>query len=210
MNLQSKVCALVLAGASAGAFACTGVEDPNLLVSKLSATSTSINFSERGNPFVATLGTIKNASVACVRNIVVEVKYQDSAGKQVDVVTQTLEDVVVGPGQEVAFRARDVADKPKEAYVTSTVRVISAEPKYTAEPKQKNPLWLDVFVSWAPMLVLIAAYLISMRKFIGKNSPQLQALQRQVTLLERQVEVLDRLAVATEKRVAGNVTEPRS
>jgi hypothetical protein len=56
---------------------------------------------------------MKNATKACIEDIVVEVTYFDSQNKQVDVVTKTLYDVVIPPSQELTFRVWDVADKLK-------------------------------------------------------------------------------------------------
>jgi ATP-dependent Zn protease len=133
-----------------------------------------------------------------------EVKYFDADKKLIDVVTQPLYGVVVPPSQEVAFRVRDAADKPKTSYVSNSVRVVSAEQRapqrqqsserapQRQQSSQSSFSWSELLISSAPLLLLIGVMLFSIRSM---NSP----LIRNVELMEKQNALLERLAVAAEK-----------
>jgi ATP-dependent Zn protease len=183
------------------AVACTGNSNIEVSTSKITVSDTSISYAQNEDRrIITTFGVIKNATETCVADIVVEVTYFDSQNKLVDVITAPLYDIVIAPSQEVAFRVRDVADKPKESYTSSTVRVISAEPRISKQSSEKEGFsWLQLFFSFVPMLLLIGIWLLVMRKYHGNKSPQQRTLEAQLTTLTRQVEVLERLATATEK-----------
>jgi hypothetical protein len=172
---------------------------------KVSVTDTSISSSRNGNALVVTtIGTIRNSSEALLEDIVMEVKYFDADKKLIDVVTQPLYGVVVPPSQEVAFRVRDAADKPKTSYVSNSVRVVSAEQRapqrqqsserapQRQQSSQSSFSWSELLISSAPLLLLIGVMLFSIRSM---NSP----LIRNVELMEKQNALLERLAVAAEK-----------
>lgn len=94
----------------------------------VSVTDTSISYTAGdGPPFITTIGTIKNPSDMPIENVVVEVKYFNASNELIDVVTEPIYGVVVPASNEVAFRVRDVADKPETAYVSHSVRIVSAE-----------------------------------------------------------------------------------
>jgi ATP-dependent Zn protease len=165
-------------------------------IAQLSTQATSISFdSDNRGKTITAFGTVKNNSQLCAQEITVEVKYFDSKGAQVDVTTQTLA-LSIGPGQETAFRVRDDASKEKEAYASSTMRIISVEPLFGRAVKNATPWWFDCLVSWLPMLVFLSIFIVFMRRMLGKNSPQFQSL----ALVKRQQETLERIAVALEKR----------
>ncbi len=169
----------------------------HLELGEIAAQATSLHFaSDNGGKTVTTFGTLKNASAVCVQEIFLEVKYLDSKGDQVDVVTQSLP-ITIAPGQETAFRVRDDADNLPEAYATSTVKVISAEPRYGRQATNDATDWLGLFISWLPTLVFIVVLALVMRRLTGKNSVQRQNL----LLMERQQESLERIAAALEKRI---------
>jgi ATP-dependent Zn protease len=165
---------------------------------KVSVIDTSFNYSQSENtPWITTIGTIKNASESQIEELVVEVKYFNTEKKLIDVVTQPLYGVVVPASQAVAFRVRDAADKPRISYVSSSVRVVSAEQRDIQQPqsKQSSFPWGDLLASWGPMLLLIGVWIFFMRKMNKKGSPQ----ARTVELIEKQNAVLERLAAAAEK-----------
>lgn len=197
MNKKAVLVAFTLLSLSTSIMAACGKHvqfDPD----KVSVTDTSISHSQSENtPLVTTIGTIRNASESIVEDIVVEVKYFNAEKKLVDVVTQPLYGIVVPASQEVAFRVRDAADKPKREYAASTVRVVSAEQRVVQQPQPTKSAfsWSDLLVSWGPMLLLIGVWIFFMRKMGKKGSPQL----RTVELIEKQNAVLERLAVAAEK-----------
>jgi len=205
MKSKNIVIGLVLACMTTTAFACADVADSDEAIAKLSVTTTSISYAlEEGRGVITTLGTLKNASDACFSQLVAEVKYYDAKGTLIDVVTRPMYGLVVQSSKEVAFRVRDDADKPKDAYASSSIRVIAAEVKNSGKtsPTQKQ-YWMDLFVSWGPMLMLIAVWLIFMRRFNGSKSVP----QRSLAMLERQVQTLERVALALEKK-SGNASAP--
>lgn len=195
---------IVLMTFSVFAVACTGNGNIDVSAAKITVSDTSISYTQdEGSRIITTFGLIKNATEACVGDIVVEVTYFDSQNKQVDVVTELLYDIVIPPSQEVKFRVRNAADKPKESYTSSSVRVISAEPRISKQSSQnKKSPWLELLIGWSPMLLLIGVWLWVIRKYSGSKSPQqrsLAVLEAQLNTLTRQVEVLERLTAATEK-----------
>lgn len=164
----------------------------------VSIIDTSLTYTQgEGPPFITTIGAIKNSSESFIEDIVVEVKYFNADKKLIDVITQPIYGLVVPASQEVAFRIRDVADKPKTAYVSNSIRVVSAEQRPTPQPqaKQSSFSWADLLASWGPMLLLIAVWVFFMRRMNKKGSPQV----RTVELIEKQNAVLERLAKAAEK-----------
>jgi ATP-dependent Zn protease len=169
----------------------------DLDISQIATQVTSISFDtdSRGKSITA-FGTLKNMSPLCAQDIVVEVKYFDSKGAQVDVTTQTL-GVTIGAGQETAFRVRDDASKEREAYATGAIRVIAAEPLFGRAGRSESSWWIDLLSAWGPMLLLILIFGLFIRRLSGKNSPQRQSL----ALVQRQQESLERIAAALEKRV---------
>ena len=159
---------------------------------------------EDGRNIITTIGTIKNLSSARADELVVEIKYFDRNKTLVDSVTQPLFGIVVPPGQDVSFRIRDSADKPKAAYATNIARVVSAEQRTTPNPQNKNQssLLTDLFISWAPMLFLIGVWIYFMRKMNRKDSPQkrtLELIELQNVTLARQAEAIERLVTIAEK-----------
>jgi len=174
------------------------VQRPPFDPGSVSVIGLSLTYSKsEGTSFVTTIGTIKNSSELLIEDLVVEVKYFNADQKLIDVVTQPVYGLVVPASQEVAFRIRDVADKPKAAYVSNTVRVISAEQRATqqSQPAQPSFSWSELLVSWGPMLLLIGVWIIFMRKMNKKGSPQVRTIE----LIERQNAILERIAAAAEK-----------
>jgi ATP-dependent Zn protease len=204
MKIKKKFVAAMASIVSTGALACSGAEDVDEIAGKLSIPSTTISFSQGSErAFITAMGVVKNSSTSCAQDLVVEVKYFDGSGKQVDVTTQPIYGVVVPANQEVAFRLREEADKQRDAYASAVARIVSAEPKFSASPKQRQSALADFLYSWGPMVLLIGVWLLVMRKYMGKNSPQQRSLalvERQTEILKRQVEVLERLAAAAEKK----------
>ena len=169
---------------------------------RVSIVDTSLSYGQsEGTSFVTTIGSIRNTSDALIDDIVVEVKYFNAEKKLIDVVTQPIYGLVVPASQDVAFRVRDVADKPKSSYASSAVRIVSANERVTRQPQPKvsSFSWTDLLASWGPMLLLIAVWIFFMRKMNKKGSPQVRTLE----LIEKQNIVLDRIATAAEKAASG-------
>ncbi|MBF0531275.1 MAG: hypothetical protein HQK55_18805 [Deltaproteobacteria bacterium] len=133
------------------------VDDP---ASILQISDTTFSYSKEDGNIITTIGTIKNLSNMRIGEVVFEVKYFDQAKKLIDTVTQSPYQVVVPPSQEVSFRVRDTADKPMDSYVSSTVRVVSAEQRCDpgSTSKKNSFYWIETSVSWLPMLLLLGFF----------------------------------------------------
>jgi ATP-dependent Zn protease len=152
---------------------------------------------------ITTLGTLKNLSNSVADDIVIEVKYFDTEKKLVDVVTQSIYGIVAPPSQEVSFRVRDAADKLKSAYVSNSVRVVSASQRIDRQTKAqpKSSAWRDILISWMPMILLIGvwAYFIKRQNKKGPAARSVELIEQQNQILARQAELLERLSNAAEK-----------
>jgi len=88
------------------------------------SSSMQFNQNEKG-AWVATVGTIRNNSDYAWKEVQLEARYFDSAGKLIDVGVQTFSDVVVQQHSESAFRIRTIAGQPTNAYASHKVLVRS-------------------------------------------------------------------------------------
>jgi ATP-dependent Zn protease len=154
---------------------------------------------------ITTLGTIKNASANCLGSIVVEVKYFDANDALIDTITELVNDLVVPSKGEVAFRVRDVASRPKEAYATQKIRVVSALPKggRTSAPDSMMETIGTYLLSWAPMLLLIGVWIFFMKRMQRTDSPQARTItliEEQNVLFDAQNKLLTRIAAAVERK----------
>jgi hypothetical protein len=181
----------------------------------LSVLNVSFNYSKDGEAaFITALGEIQNSSPDRAEDVVVEARYFDAEKKLVDVVTEHIYGFVVPAGQKVAFRVRDLADKPKGAYVTSDVRVVSAHASNATagrSSKRETPLVLQLLFNAFPILLLIAVWVFFMRRYQGKSSPQMRSLdliEKQAGTLERQLATLERLANAVESAASHKNDKP--
>lgn len=205
MKIVSTLSGAFLLTFTFAANACAEQHAPDDAGSFLKVSDSVFSYSRtEGGNVITTIGTIKNLSAARVGEIVVEVKYFDRNKTLIDSVTQPLYGIVVPPSQEVSFRARDTADKPRDSYVSSAVRVISAEQQIIRQSNSKNnsSVWVELLVSWAPMLLLISVWIFFMRRMNRKDSPQKQSVElmkQQNATLTRQLDALERLAAAVEK-----------
>lgn len=205
MRLLTLVVGLLLSLGSAPCFA--GSSDAsNASVQDLSVQDATFDVTSVDNDsYVTTMGSIKNASAACFDELVVEIKYFDANKTLVDTITQPLYGIVVPPSEEVAFRVRDIAAKPKTAYTSQSIRVISAEPRSQGRNSSGvSSTIAKVLASWGPILLLIGVWVYFMQRMRRKDSPQertLALIQQQNGILEAQYKVLERLTVAVETMV---------
>jgi ATP-dependent Zn protease len=199
--------ALLFAHAPA-AMACNehDLEDPSLVqVLQPSFTTSKTD----GPVFVTVIGTFKNTSSNKVENLVVEAKLTDAQGKVIDVLSQPVYGVAVPAGQEVAFRVQGQAAAAQASYSGVQVRVSSGESHIARQPrppaKEASP-WLDVLVSWGPMLLLILVWVVLARKYSGRGSTQdkmLLAVNEQNALLARQLSAIESIAQAAKSAPRG-------
>ena len=188
--------------------ACADGEEPSEAARLIKVANSSWSYGEsEGEGTITTMGTLQNTSAAYVREVIVEVTYFDATGGLIDAVTQRLYGLSIPPAEQMVFRVRDTADKPKRAYASSKVRIISAE-GYRGEPtswQQKAPaVAMDLLSTWSPMLFMIGVWLFAMRKY-GKASSQTRTvalIEDQNAMLAHQLAALERLATAAERAQA--------
>ncbi|ATQ73191.1 hypothetical protein CR152_00710 [Massilia violaceinigra] len=191
---------------SASALACSYHNASPAEVDKLSISKTSFSVSD-GPGMVTSLATLKNASADSVRDVMLEVKYFDASHVLIDTVTQSVDELVVPASGEVAFRISDLASRPKEAYASQEIRIVSAEAiKLHRKPSPSvMSQVLDILYSWGPMLLLIGVYIYFIKRANGKDSPQnrmMVLLESQSAHLDAQLRLLERLAVAAEAQAS--------
>jgi len=204
--------ALILTLAASSAIACSRVDAVSGNAKDLSIGTAAFSVADGGGrPVLTTLGTIKNGSANCLGSILVEVKYFDAKNGLIDTITETLYGVVVPGEGEVAFRVSDAASRPKEAYATQTIRVVSAEPKGVRPrtPRSTMDTLGEYLLNWAPMLLLIGVWIFFMRRSKRKDSPQIRTItliEEQNALFDAQNKLLARIAAAVE----GKTGKPES
>ncbi len=108
--------------------------------------------------------------------------------------------MVVPAHDKITFRVRGGADREINEYKTHKVRITSAKPiSCNYSSKKKKSALLELFISWTPMLLLIAVWIFFMRKYQGKNSPQKRIIElqkRQCELIEKQNTLFEKLVDA--------------
>jgi hypothetical protein len=169
----------------------------------LVVTPTSLNVEvEGGHRVVTTLATVRDPLAVCFDRIVVEGQYFDANKAHVDTVTQMLEFPVLA-GREVAFRVRDEAARDKSAYVSQSVRIVSADPRRVVASKEEPGVLLGLILSWAPMLLLIGVWGLFVRRTNRASSPNgriASAAEAQTLALNAQTAALERVVAALETR----------
>jgi ATP-dependent Zn protease len=61
-----------------------------------------------------------------------------------------------------------------------------------------TPTWMNMLISWAPFLLLIAFWIFFMRQMRGGK--QAKYIERSLAFMDRQEQLLERIAVALEQR----------
>ena len=155
--------------------------------------------------YVTVLGSLKNETNQPVRSITVEAKLLDAQGQVVDVLTRYLDDIIVMPGDQVAFRIQDIGASPPASYAQVQARVTSGyDQRPQTQPKTKadsgvNSI-LSLIISYGPVLLLVGIWLLFMKR-IGGGKKSLFAEQN--ALIQRQAVALEKLA-----KIAPSETAP--
>jgi ATP-dependent Zn protease len=175
-------------------------EPPNSTALAISATSMDIS-QEKEQRTVATFGTIKNTANVCFDDVIIEVNYFDLNNKLVDTVVQSPYDMVVPATEEVSFRVLATAAKPKDSYVTQSVRILNAEPRFGRHnrTKKSSDTIKELAISLAPIVLLIAVWAFFIRRYQRKGS----LMDQQITAINEQNRILERIATAIEIKTAG-------
>jgi ATP-dependent Zn protease len=205
--LSTSLLCFALSFAAVPAFAqsCTAVQKPDSVEKSLAVTATSlaVEVDTDNDRSAITLGNVRNNSATCFRDIMVEVKYFNARGENIDTYTQTITRFYSPPGSDIGFRVWDRALRGRDAYASQTLRVVSARPVVLEKDEAAQParpLWVTLLLSWLPMLILIGVLVLYIWWFTRKGSiqqRQLAALEAQCRLLERQVTAVEALAQRT-------------
>jgi len=210
MQWLSGVGALVAGtGASTSALAgCTphagapAIVDTSMLVVTPTAMDVSV---DNGHRLVTTLGTIANPSHDCFQKVQLELRYFDAAKNHVDTVTETLEDLTLPAGETIEFRVREPAARDAAAYASQSVRVVDAEMRWVKAPPASNA-FVDMLLSWAPMMLLIAVWVYLMRRQNSTKSLQgrmFAVMEQQLETARAQTLAIQKAAEALERRAGG-------
>jgi ATP-dependent Zn protease len=160
---------------------------------------------------VATVGTLRNASKRKVENIQVETRHLDAEKRLTDVHNKYLFDVVLKPGDDLAFRLYEPAAQPQSAYVSQQTRVASAEyvcvdesDSTASAPSDDTTWWQKYLMGWLPVWVMIVIMIFSIYRCSGNRSPTMRILGRQIKHMEQQDilknALIERIAQALEER----------
>jgi hypothetical protein len=142
---------------------------------------------------VTTLGRISSPVSLCVEDIVLEVQYFDSSGTRIDSATQPLYGVAIPSGGSAAFKVTDSAARPKQDYASTTVRVVSVGERVTRSPRpHETPLPLQLLFNCAPILLLIAVWILFMRRLRAQTAKAQNLTERQVLAVERMASLLEK------------------
>ena len=195
-----KKCLIILAlVCCSGAQAQTAAAaSPNASALQVVSSSFSTN-----DGMVTVLAEVKNTADIKASEVVLEARLKDADGKLIDVISEQSYGFVVPAGQQLAVRLFERAGAPVAKYATAEVKVVDAEFRRPAPPRNANanrsPWWIELLVSWGPMLLLIGVWLLFMRKYNGKDSYQsklLDSMTEQNALLTRQVAALESVAAS--------------
>lgn len=199
---------LVLLTSNASACADHDLPEASLSVQVAEA---SVTTTKNDGPLLVTvLGTLKNTTSNRIENLVLEAKLTDSSGKVIDVLSERVYDLVVPAGQQIAFRLQAPAAAGPNSYAGVEARVVSAEAHTPLAPrsaKKETNLIRDVLISWGPMILLIAVWLLLARKYSGKGSTQnklLAAIVEQNSLLTKQIAAIENIAMAANTKKSAN------
>jgi ATP-dependent Zn protease len=158
-----------------------------------------------GRQTLTVIGTFKNTTANKIDNIVVEAKFMDLNKKVVDVMTQPVYGIVVPANQEVSFRLQGLLGASQNSYSVMEARVSSGEThieRQASKKKSEDSLFMNLLVSWGPMLLLIGTWIFFMKKSDGKNSAQnrtLDLIAEQNLLFTKQLSAIENIADAANK-----------
>jgi ATP-dependent Zn protease len=206
MRVLLSVLSLLLASNTLAACA-KDLQDPSNDVQVVEASVTTTKTD--GPVFVSVIGELRNTTNNKIDELVIEAKLTNSKGKVIDVISEPVYGLVVPAGQQVAFRLQGPAAADQGSYSGVTARVISGTsnaPSALSSSAQKSFKYLEILISWAPMIFLILVWVVLARKYSGKGSNQekmLAAIGEQNALLEKQIAAIETIASAASAQKRG-------
>lgn len=123
---------------------------------------------------VSVVGKIKNLSSAYINNIIMESQFFNGNGDLIDAVTDQQYSLIVPPNETIAFSISKQAIHKESDYSKSNVRITYAEVKSSCNAG-KNSWFLKMLTAWAPLIIIMAAWIIIVIRF-QKKSPQAKTL----------------------------------
>ncbi|WP_411991107.1 hypothetical protein [Agarivorans sp. DSG3-1] len=184
--------------------------------SSLAIDNSSVIMSDyKDSVWVSVVGEIKNSGTYPVEDVILEIRFFDDKGNLIDAITESLYSIVIPRNDSVVFKLGTSATMPEESYSSHKVRVISSYGNYpsgscdsSSVPQKTDNRWKKLLISWSPMLLLIAVWVLLARRYSGRKSPQ----QKMVNLMEQQVETgeqtksdIQRLADAAEQLAKSSI-----
>jgi ATP-dependent Zn protease len=177
---------------------------------KLQVIQSSISFVQHNSvTYVTSIGKIKNNTDYNISDIVLEAQFFDGQKNLIDVASENLYYVNVSPHDEIAFKLQTTAATRNDDYSSQSVRVIGMTEEKpctssgTNQSRSKKNVWLNMLINWFPLLLLLALWMLFMRRYAGKNSPQhktINLIEEQNSLFTHQNKLLERIAYAVEGR----------
>ena len=143
------------------------------------------------NPYISTIGYIKNDSEYSLEDISIEVRYFDDKGNIIDSAFENIYALVVPPDEKVSFKIQTTAIDDKnnyashKAYIISSTQNIPGKNNFNNRGSSNNYGSLKkIFISWFPLLLLILVWIFFVKRYSGKGSNQYKLVE----LMEKQVE----------------------
>ncbi|MEY4589922.1 MAG: hypothetical protein RL497_1998 [Pseudomonadota bacterium] len=189
--------------------ACTSGQNIDDATEVLEVSSTQFHL-EQGDkdtkPLLTAIGNIKNTSSSCIDEIVVEAKFYNDAKELVDVISDSVYGVMIGPSKEISFKVRDMPSRASSEYKTLEIRITSAEAREKNTKNSKKSLIESLLIALAPILLFVLFFYVGMRKMQGKDSFQTKVrilMEQQTALMEIQAHAIEKIAALMESEKAG-------
>lgn len=176
--------------------------------SKLQVNQSSISFVQHNSvTYVTSIGKIKNNTDYNISDIVLEAQFFDAQKNLIDVASENLYYLNLSPHDEIAFKLQTIAATLNDNYSSQSVRVIGMTEEKpctssgTNQSRSKKNVLLNMLINWFPLLLLLSLWLLFMRRYVGKKSPQhktISLIEEQNSLFGHQNKLLERIAYAAE------------
>lgn len=177
----------------------------------LTIVDSKIHYSANKNEahLISCIGTVENHSNKSWNELVFEVQYFNSEDQLIDTTSEYDYSIVIPAHDTIAFRVTGHAIHEASEYQTHKVRITSATPESCNDPapskskRKRINIFIDILISWTPMLILIAVWIFFMRKYQGKKSPQrkiLELQEKQCKLVEQQNALFEKLIEVIENK----------
>jgi hypothetical protein len=151
---------------------------------------------EQGNVYIETIGILQNTSKEKVGNPQIVVWHLDAQKRLIDMQQNFLYGRTLAPGEDLAFRRRDIAAHPQSVYASHEPRIVdcvygkAGTARFSGNVSNAASTNLTLLYVALFLLAFVIALVVMTRKYTGARSPILQAQERQFKWAERQGELL--------------------